>query len=173
MAYRKHYIPLESNPAVFTKLIHQLGVSDSLAFHDVLSIADPELLALIPRPALALVLVFPTSAAYEQQKRKEEDSRDHYALSGEDERVIWYRQTINNACGLYGILHAVSNGDARGFIGKHEEVLELLQLLTLVSPTRTLLRHWDMGASSFLYCASGQLSRISSTCPLNKRGTLC
>lgn len=125
-AYHKHYIPLESNPMVFTQLIHKLGVSTSLAFHDVLSINDPDLLAFIPRPALALVLVFPTSAAYEDYKAKEEISRDDYISSGEDERVMWYKQTINNACGLYGILHAVSNGDAKDIISKLSFLLELI-----------------------------------------------
>jgi ubiquitin carboxyl-terminal hydrolase L3 len=118
MAYRKHYIPLESNPELFTQLIHLLGVSSALAFHDVLSIDDPELLSLIPRPALALVLVFPTSNSYDEQIKKEEELKKEYAGSGEQEHVIWYKQTINNACGLYGILHAVCNGGARDFISE-------------------------------------------------------
>ncbi|KAK5018710.1 ubiquitinyl hydrolase 1 [Cryomyces antarcticus] len=29
---------------------------------------------------------------------------------------MWFKQTINNACGLYSILHAICNGDARNFI---------------------------------------------------------
>ena len=69
MSYRKHYIPLESNPDLFTQLIHRLGVSTSLNFQDVLTIDEPDLL---PRPALALIFVFPTSDAYEVQKAKEE-----------------------------------------------------------------------------------------------------
>lgn len=117
MAYRKHYIPLESNPALFTQLIHQLGLSTSIAFQDVLSIDDTDLLAFIPRPALALILVFPTSDAYEKQKAKDEDPREPYEGCGDGEHVMWFKQTINNACGLYGILHAVSNGEARNYIG--------------------------------------------------------
>lgn len=125
-SYRKHYIPLESNPALFTQLIHQLGVFPSLAFQDVLSINDPDLLAFIPRPPLALILVFPTSDAYELAKAKEEEMRDEYdsgggeqdGEGGEEEPVMWFRQTINNACGLYAILHAISNGQARNHIRK-------------------------------------------------------
>jgi ubiquitin carboxyl-terminal hydrolase L3 len=116
--YRKHYIPLESNPDVFTHLIHKLGVSTSLAFQDVLSIDDLDLLAFVPRPVLALILVFPTSDTYERQKAKEEALVQAYSGSGKDENVIWFKQTINNACGLYGILHSVSNGDARQYIGE-------------------------------------------------------
>ncbi len=113
MTYRKHFLPLESNPTLFTQLIHQLGFSSSFAFHDVLSVDDPDLLALIPRPVLALILVFPTSVWYEEQKEREEGSQDDYDASGDGEEVVWFRQTINNACGLYGILHAVTNGDSR------------------------------------------------------------
>ena len=66
-------------------------------------------------------------------KAKEEEMRDEYAgLRGsgsggeegegeegeEEEPVIWFRQTINNACGLYAILHAISNGEARKYISK-------------------------------------------------------
>ena len=116
--HRKSFVPLQSNPTVFTELIHKLGVSPLIAFHDVLSIDDAELLAFTPRPALALVLVLPTSTAYQDYKAKEDDSRQDYDASGEGEDVMWYKQTIHNACGLYGILHAVSNGEARGFIGR-------------------------------------------------------
>ena len=118
MLYKKHFLPLESNPELFTDLIHQLGFSSDFGFHDVLSIDDPELLAFLPRPALALVLVFPTTTTYARHIKEEEDSLDEYAKSGSQEDVVWYKQTINNACGLYGILHAVSNGDARDLASK-------------------------------------------------------
>lgn len=119
-SYRKHYIPLESNPDLFTQLVHKLGVSQSLAFVDVLSIDDPDLLAFIPRPALALVLVFPTSDVYEDEIAKEDAIKEEYSGRGEEDDVIWFKQTINNACGLYGILHGVSNGEARNFIRESE-----------------------------------------------------
>ena len=116
--YRKHFIPLESNPEPFTELIHELGVLPSLCFEDVLSLDDPELLAFVPRPAFALVLIFPTSDAYQNQKAIEEAMRNEYHGSGDEEEVVWFKQTINNACGLYGILHAVCNGAARSYIGE-------------------------------------------------------
>ena len=84
--YRKHYIPLESNPEIFTQLIHNLGVSKSLAFVDVLSLEDPDLLAFVPRPVLALILVFPTSPVYEKQKKEEEDSFAEYTGCGEQSK---------------------------------------------------------------------------------------
>jgi hypothetical protein len=111
--YRKHFIPLESNPDVFTELIHKLGVSETLCFQDVLSL-DDDLLEFLPRPAYALVLVFPSTEAYE--KRMDEAS-ETWSASGCGEDVVFFKQTINNACGLYALLHAVCNGDARKEIG--------------------------------------------------------
>jgi len=114
--YRKHFIPLESNPAVFSQLIHHLGASPRLTFQDIVSLDDPDSL---PHPALALILVFPTSNAYEAHKAKEEATCQEYKGSGEGEDVLWFKQTINNACGLYGALHAVSNGETRALISRH------------------------------------------------------
>lgn len=118
-SYRKHFIPLESNPDVFTELVHKLGASESLCFQDVLSLEDPELLAFMARPAYALVLVFPTTEAYEKRCTEAEAKTGAYEGSGEGEDIVWYKQTIHNACGLYAMLHAISNGDARTYISRH------------------------------------------------------
>ena len=100
-----------------TSLIHKLGLSPTFSFHDVFSIDDPDLLAFVPRPASALLLVFPVSKSYETFRMEEDKDKPEYEGKGPAEPVIWYRQTIRNACGLIGILHAVSNGTSRGFIG--------------------------------------------------------
>lgn len=101
-----------------TSLVHKLGLSQKLAFHDVFSIDEPELLAFVPRPAHALLLVFPVSETYEKFRVQEDKGRPEYDGSGPDEEVIWYKQTIGNACGLIGLLHGVSNGAARSNIGE-------------------------------------------------------
>lgn len=99
-----------------SSLVHKLGLSDKLAFHDVFSIDEPELLAFVPRPAHALLLVFPVSGTYEKFRRQEDGDMPEYEGHGADEEVIWYKQTIGNACGLIGLLHGVSNGTARANI---------------------------------------------------------
>jgi ubiquitin carboxyl-terminal hydrolase L3 len=98
-------------------LVHRLGLSQNLSFHDVFSIDDPELLAFVPRPAQALLLVFPVSDAYEKYRLEEDSRRPIYGGKGEQEPVMWYKQTIGNACGLMGLLHAVSNGPTKDFVG--------------------------------------------------------
>lgn len=117
LTYRKHFLPLESNPDIFTELLHKLGVSSSLSFEDVLSL-DAEFLSFVPRPVHALILVFPTTEKYEQRVADEDlDAEDVLDGDGQAE-VVFFRQTINNACGLYAILHAVCNGETRHSFGK-------------------------------------------------------
>ena len=121
------FVPLEANPPLMTDLIHRLGVSKQLQLHDVLDPKDPELLAFIPRPALAVLLVFPINAPYESHRIAEDSALPEYKGKGEGEPVMWFPQTIRNACGLMGLLHAVSNGAARDFIGATSR-LRILEL---------------------------------------------
>ncbi|KAL8712936.1 MAG: hypothetical protein Q9220_002794 [cf. Caloplaca sp. 1 TL-2023] len=91
-----------------TKLIHVLGLSSTLAFHDVYSLDDPSLLAFIPRPVYALLLVFPVTPTYEAMRKEEDGPLPTYSGSGSGEEVIWFKQTIRNACGMMGLLHSLS-----------------------------------------------------------------
>jgi ubiquitin carboxyl-terminal hydrolase L3 len=101
-----------------TSLLQQLGLSKTVAFQDVYSIDDPDLLAFVPRPAHALLLVFPVSETYEKFRREEDAGKPEYQGSGPGEEVTWFKQTIGNACGLIGLLHGASNGPARDFVGR-------------------------------------------------------
>lgn len=108
-------------------LVHKLGLSKTLAFHDVFSIDEPELLAFVPRPAYALLLIFPVSETYEKFRVQEDQGKPEYDGHGPDEEVIWYKQTIGNACGLIGLLHGVSNGEARKKIDPSSGLSKLLR----------------------------------------------
>lgn len=94
-------------------LVHQLGLAPSLGFTEIFSIDEPELLAFVPRPSHALLLVFPVSRAYETSRETEDATKETYTGCGPEEPVMWFKQTIRNACGLIGLLHAVSNGEPR------------------------------------------------------------
>lgn len=109
-----------------THLVHQLGLPYSLAFTDVFSIDDPDLLAFVPRPSHALLLVFPVSKAYEASRVAEDSSLSEYTGSGPGEPVMWFKQTIRNACGLIGLLHTVSNGEPRRAVLPGSDLDDLL-----------------------------------------------
>ena len=110
--YQTHFVPLESDPDIFNFLLHSLRANAKLIFKEVYTLDEPDIL---PHPALALILIFPTSNAYESRKTLEEASTTEHLRN-----VVWFKQTINNACGLYAVLHAVCNGDGKSFIGKFE-----------------------------------------------------
>ena len=112
----KTFLPLESDPSHFTKFAHSLGLSSTLEFQDVYSISEPSLLDMTPRPALALILVGPFIDVGKTEMPEDRSGSEAYSLSGDEEDVIWFKQTIRNACGLYAILHSISNGAARKFI---------------------------------------------------------
>lgn len=105
------WIPLESNPEVFNAWSGKLGLTTKVNdFSDVYGL-DPELLEMVPGPSKAIVLLFPITDAGDQ-KRKEEDER----LAKEDQShidptLIYIKQTISNACGTIGLLHAILNSD--------------------------------------------------------------
>ncbi|KAJ7242009.1 ubiquitin C-terminal hydrolase L3 [Mycena rebaudengoi] len=121
---RIHFIPIESDPSIFTQLIRALGVH-SLEFQEVLSLDPADLLPsgslALPQPIYALILLYPTTREYEAElaaaKKRAHTEGTQYTGSGATEPVIWFEQTIHNACGLYAILHAVSNlGAAEKYI---------------------------------------------------------
>ncbi|KJK89293.1 hypothetical protein H633G_06849 [Metarhizium anisopliae BRIP 53284] len=120
---RKSFIPLENNPEVFTSLVHDLGVSPDLGFYDVYSLDELYLLSHIPRPVYSLIFIAPSDM---QTAVRQEDGLPKsvtnggltYDKSGPDEPVVWFLQTISNACGLYALVHSVANGEARQFVSK-------------------------------------------------------
>ncbi|CAP98162.1 ubiquitinyl hydrolase 1 [Penicillium rubens] len=124
---QKAFVPLENNPEVMSHLVHQLGLAPTLGFTDVFSIDEPDLLAFVPRPSQALLLVFPVSQTYEASREAEDASKQNYTGSGPSEPVMWFKQTIRNACGLIGLLHAVSNGEARKHVVAGSDLDTLLR----------------------------------------------
>jgi ubiquitin carboxyl-terminal hydrolase L3 len=123
----------ENNPEVMSRLVHQLGLSPSLEFTDVYSI-DEDLLAFVPRPSHAILLVFPVTQVYEASRVAEDSSIPEYNGSGPSELVMWFKQTIRNACGLIGLLHAVSNGEARNHILPESDLAALLRQAEPLGP---------------------------------------
>lgn len=91
------------------QLATDLGLSPGLAFHDVYSLTEPDLLALVPRPALALLVTIPLTPAWARERETEDAPLPTYAGSGPEEPVLWFKQTIGHACGSIGLLHCLLN----------------------------------------------------------------
>ncbi|KAL8936445.1 MAG: hypothetical protein Q9211_004187 [Gyalolechia sp. 1 TL-2023] len=107
------------------ELAAKLGLSSELQFYDVYSLDEPEHLAHIPRPALALLVIIPLTPAWHRSREAEDADTAPYAGAGPDEPVIWFKQTIGHACGSIGLLHSVINGPAVDFITRDSDLATL------------------------------------------------
>jgi len=90
------------------KYIARLGVSlDTYEFIDVLGL-DEELLVMVPQPVLAVLMLFPVSGPSEKHRKEEEEDlkKNGQQVSS---KVYYTRQTVGNACGTVGLIHAVTN----------------------------------------------------------------
>lgn len=108
MVDSKRVIPLESNPSIFNSLSKKLGLSPVLQFHDVYSLTDSELLAFLPQPVYAIILLFPLTKNYEQYRKSSDKEQSKYNNEKFND-VKWFKQTIGNGCGLYALLHILAN----------------------------------------------------------------
>lgn len=106
---------LENNPEVMNHLAYALGLQRTLAFYDIYSLTDPDLLAFIPRPVLALLVIIPFTPTWKDSREAEDKDKGDYEGAGEEEPVIWFKQTITDACGSIGLTHCMINGE----VAKH------------------------------------------------------
>ena len=112
------WLPLESNPEVFTAFARRIGVPAPWSFYDVFGL-DPDLLALLPRPTVALILLFPCSPAIYQQRHEEEIQTRAEAAAGslppeqsEAQSAAFHLEqhaSFGNACGTIAAVHAITN----------------------------------------------------------------
>lgn len=106
------WIPLESEPQVLSSWAKKAGLATrQFEFCDVFGL-DPDLLALVPKPVKAVLLVFPIADTIEGA-RKAEDARivQEGGQPPVDPSLIFIKQTIPNACGTIALLHAILNTD--------------------------------------------------------------
>ncbi|XP_053970963.1 ubiquitin carboxyl-terminal hydrolase [Hylaeus volcanicus] len=104
------WIPLESNPDVMTKFLHKLGVPKEWSIIDVYGL-EPDLLALVPKPVLAVILLYPLSKKDDKLEDVEEDVKESDKVPSEpkDPDVFHMKQCIHNACGTIALIHSVAN----------------------------------------------------------------
>ncbi|KAH8730228.1 putative ubiquitin carboxyl-terminal hydrolase [Phaeosphaeriaceae sp. PMI808] len=126
----------ENNPDVMNQLAMKLGLSSELQFYDVYSLDEPEQLAHIPRPALALLVIIPLTPAWDRSRKAEDANKEPYTGFGSDEPVIWFKQTIGNACGSIGLLHSLINGPTVDFIKRDSDLAVIRSLAIPLNMTK-------------------------------------
>lgn len=103
---RKNWMPLVSDPGLMNSYLAKLGAT-GCTFVELWGF-DPELLSFIPRPAHAVLLLFPINSTSEAFRHEEEKK---IVAEGQSESKDCYfiKQIIGNACGTIGLIHTVMN----------------------------------------------------------------
>lgn len=68
------------------------------SYHDIFGL-DESLLEMIPQPVQAVLLLFPVSQGYEKQRQEEDANREISDKGAQEGEMLWWKQTIGNACG--------------------------------------------------------------------------
>ncbi|ORZ32977.1 hypothetical protein BCR44DRAFT_35099, partial [Catenaria anguillulae PL171] len=125
---KSHWIPLEANPEVLNAFTAKLGVI-GYSWVDVYGL-DPELLAMVPSGAIAIVLLFPVTPKYEEYRAQEHArlfaSTSTPATPAAAAAGMYIPQTIGNACGTMAVLHAVLNNTHKPGVLMHGSLLHTL-----------------------------------------------
>lgn len=105
------WLPLESNPDVINKYLFSLGIPDGIVeCVDVYGL-DSVMLAMVPQPVVALLLLFPITPNYEVARSEEQEKLS--AAAGDQKPshgdVYFTKQTVGNACGTVAVIHSVAN----------------------------------------------------------------
>ncbi|GAV88994.1 Peptidase_C12 domain-containing protein [Cephalotus follicularis] len=102
----KKWLPLEANPDIMNQFLWGLGLPvDEAECYDVYGL-DEELLEMVPKPVLAVLFLFPITSQTEEERMLQENVQD---VSEPNGRVYFMKQTVGNACGTIGLLHAIGN----------------------------------------------------------------
>ncbi|GLT49130.1 hypothetical protein SLA2020_227080 [Shorea laevis] len=100
----KRWLPLEANPDVMNQYLWGLGLPvEDAECYDVFGL-DEELLAMVPQPVLAVLFLYPITSQTEEERILQDNEKRECS-----NKVYFMKQTVGNACGTIGLLHAVGN----------------------------------------------------------------
>ncbi|BGP54693.1 hypothetical protein JCM8202_003200 [Rhodotorula sphaerocarpa] len=107
------WLPLESNPESFNRWSASLGLDteapNGYRFADIWGL-DPELLQFVKQPVKAVLMLFPVTPEYEHMRKQQDEDVAQNGVEGVED-VIYFKQTIANACGTFALLHTLANTD--------------------------------------------------------------
>uniref|UniRef100_A0AAY4A5R4 Ubiquitin carboxyl-terminal hydrolase n=1 Tax=Denticeps clupeoides TaxID=299321 RepID=A0AAY4A5R4_9TELE len=112
---------MEINPEVLEKM----GVGSGWRFVDVLGL-ETEPLSSVPKPACAMMLLFPLTQQHEAFREKQ--------AVDPDTKAYFLKQTITNSCGTVGVVHAVANNQDKIEFGSGSVLKAFLDATADMSP---------------------------------------
>ncbi|XP_049819928.1 ubiquitin carboxyl-terminal hydrolase isoform X2 [Aethina tumida] len=152
-------LPLESNP----EFLHLLGVPEKWNIVDVYGL-DGEALSWIPRPVLAVILLFPCSDQFYQYAEKQSEAVKEKGQSISS-NLFFMKQFVSNACGTIALVHSIANNVERMELadGPFKSMLELASKLTPDERGELLLRFNSNSEAFKLFNAHQDLAMEGQT----------
>nr|ACO14597.1 Ubiquitin carboxyl-terminal hydrolase isozyme L3 [Caligus clemensi] len=98
----QRWLPIECNPDTMNKFLYQCGMPKSWCINGVFGLDEP-LLAMLPKPVLGVMLLFPTA------KELPAEEKGSSVVEEENSDVYFMKQTISNACGTVAMIHCIAN----------------------------------------------------------------
>lgn len=121
------WVPLESNPELYSSWASSMGLdTDKFAFVDIYGL-DDELLSMVPQPVEAVLCLFPVTKEYEEKRLQDDSKAKDFVGPEKDGEMIWFKQTIGNACGTIGLLHSIANTSARNAVKQDSHFTQLMK----------------------------------------------
>jgi len=145
---------IESNPDVLNKFGTDIGLDQNFwVFQDVFGL-DPELLALIPQPLLAILLLFPS-----KKKIKQVDE----SLRGDGKQEIFFLRQVDeldDACGTIAMIHALANNPATLKPGLLQEYLNSVRDKNEIDRGLALAHNAQLAALHSQFSKQGQTKEL-------------
>ena len=70
---------------------------------------DDELLAFVPAPVLAVILLYPLTDESEARRLEELELEPATRMGSVPDSLFYMKQTIGNACGTIALMHCLAN----------------------------------------------------------------
>eukprot|EP00826_Nyctotherus_ovalis_P022530 TRINITY_DN1744_c0_g1_i14.p2 TRINITY_DN1744_c0_g1~~TRINITY_DN1744_c0_g1_i14.p2 ORF type:complete len:143 (+),score=55.09 TRINITY_DN1744_c0_g1_i14:152-580(+) len=131
--------PLESDPGILTSYMHKIGMSKDWELTEVIGL-EPELLAMVPKSAVALILAYDYTGSKSLEK----------SAKPEVDYFMWQNADLDNACGLIACLHAVFNNRRKVGIEEKSPLSELWELAKGLSPEAVSYTHLTLPTTPYV-----------------------
>ncbi|XKL68898.1 hypothetical protein PGB90_006667 [Kerria lacca] len=93
--------------------MESIGVPKDWCIVDVYGL-DNDLLAIVPQPVLAVILLFPITDNLEKLKKEQEEQEEEGEKAQKNENdsikdIIFVKQLVSNSCGAMAVIHSIAN----------------------------------------------------------------
>ncbi|CAM6023870.1 unnamed protein product [Sphagnum balticum] len=157
---KKRWLPLEANPDVMNQFVQGLGFPGDAGFYDVYGF-DDDLLAMVPTPVLAVLLLFPISPEFCEQE---------WETLQVSEKLYFLNQTVGNACGTIGLLHSIGNNLSQLELAEGSYLQQFFKSTASMSPLEraTFLENdTELEGAHSLAASAGDTAPPDSTASIN------